>query len=744
VIEIDLEGLPVPDDAPEPHTCVRVERPEPGLAVLVLDPPHRKLAVLDLPTVRDLDHALDGVLDDGTLRGLVVTGREPLAFAAGADVNAIGSIADEDTAQRLIRYGQAVFDRVARASTRAGGRLFTVAAVGGPVPGGAYELALACDRIVLADDPRSRVGLPEVKLGIAPGWGGTQRLPRRVGVPRALTAILSGRLYRARAASKLGLVDRLTPPEYLARVAADVALRRERCPRRERGAWSLLVDRNPLARELIKGRARKQVERETRGHYPAPLVALDLVAGAPSTPLPEGLEQEVRRIAPLATSSVTKSLTGLFGLTEDAKKLRLLPDGTPAARVGRAAVIGGGVMGGAIAGLLAERGVAVRLKDLDQGALDAAQREHRARVAKQRRRRRLEPSDADAAVDRLEVTTGGAGFSRCELALEAVAEVLAVKRSVLGELATAMADDAILATNTSSLSVAEIADGLPGPERVVGMHFFNPVHRMPLVEIVRGPATSDAVVARTARLALDLGKTPVVVADVAGFLVNRLLGPYLDEALRLFENGAEPATVDAALRAFGMPMGPFELLDEVGLDIASHAAASLEAAYGERMIGSRQLQGLVEAGELGKKTGRGIYVHAEGKRRGGATSRPLPRNPRFARLGGRSAVDAALTSEAIVDRCVLAMLAEGARALEEEVVAGPRELDLATVFGMGFAPFRGGLLRYADRRGVQACAEACAALAAAPGVKERTGGPARFEPAAVFAEAGRRGGFHAL
>ncbi len=723
--KLELPFGAMPEDAPEPGSCIRIEHADDGLVRLVLAPPHRKLAVLDLALMRDLDLALDEIENDPTVRGLVITGREPLSFAAGADVKAIEAVETVEQALELVRFGQRTFDRIALLSRHGGGGLVTVAAVGGPVPGGAYELALACDRIVCADDPKTRVGLPEVKLGIYPGWGGTQRLPRRIGIPRALGAILSGRLYRARAAKKLGLVDRLTHPEYLVRVASDIALDRLECPRRERGLWRYLIDLNPLARDFVKRQAEKTVRRQTRGHYPAPLKALELVVRAPGIPLPAGLEEEARGVAPLIAGPVAKSLVGLFGLSEDAKKLGLLPSGEKPARIGRAGVIGGGVMGGAIASLLAEKHVDTRIRDLDAGALAQAVGAHRAQIQKLEKRRSIDKHEAMAAIDRLEATTAGAGFGRCDLVVEAVAERLEVKQAVFGELARELADDAILATNTSSLSVTQIAEGIPHPERVVGMHVINPVRRMPLVEIVRGEATSDEVVARTARLALDLGKTPVVVKDVAGFLVNRLLGPYLDEALRLWEGGADPEAVDRALLDFGMPMGPFELIDEVGLDIAAHAAESLEEAYGVRMQKSTSLAALVEAGELGKKTLRGVFLYEEKKGR----PRKTGRNPRLARPVGGPRHDSSLFPKDLVDRCVLAMVNEAARCLAEGVVAGPGVLDLATVFGMGFAPFRGGLWRFATSLGRDELRGRLEELAQSPGVKDRPGGPERFTPA---------------
>ena len=734
---IDLTGLPEPDGAPATGACVRIERPEPGLAHLFLDPPHRpKLAAFDVPLLRDLDAAVDELARDASLEGLVITGRSPLSFAAGADVETIAQISDSELAGRFVREGQKLYQRIAAMGKESGGRVHTVAAVGGPVPGGACELTLACDRIVLADHPKTRIGLPEVLLGIFPAWGGSQRLPRRIGVPAALASILSGRLQRPRAAYRIGFVDRLTPAEYLLRIASDIAMGRMKCPRRGRRGWrKFLIDRNPLAGAIIAHMARKGVLAKTKGHYPAPLTVLPLVVRAPRISIEAGLELEAENVLPLTTSPVASNLIQIFLGSEEAKRLSrnlIDPNGThesgdaDARPIARAAVIGAGVMGGGIAGLMAEKGVSVRLRDLDRAQLDAALVEQMAVIGKKKKRRSLERHQADAAIDRLEVTTDPVGFERCEIVIEAVAEKLEIKRAVLSELATLMPSDAILATNTSSLSVDAIAAGLPSPERVVGMHFFNPVRRMPLVEIVRGRETSDEVVARVAKLAVDLGKTPVITKDVAGFLVNRLLGPYLDEAIRLVEAGVDPHEVDSALVAFGMPMGPCELIDEVGLDIAVHAGASLEEAYGERMRASRYLEPLLERGELGKKSGSGLYLW-RGER--GGKQKNVGRNPK---LGSRGAL--ALPPEDLVDRCVLAMVNEAVRALAEEVVAGPAELDLGVVFGTGFAPFRGGPLRYADVRGCGEIVKRLEELASADDIAASGERRGRFEPAALLVE----------
>lgn len=726
---IDFEGLPLPADAPANGSCVRIERPEAGLAVVTLDPPHRKMAVFDVPLLRDLERAIEELAKDASLRGIVITGKEPLSFAAGADVETIAKISDPPLASKFARSGQALFQRIHRLSRGGGGRLLIVAAVGGPVPGGACEIALACDRIVLADHPKSRIGLPEVLLGIIPAWGGSQRLPRRIGVTAALGAILTGKLHVPRQALKMGLVDRLTPPEYLVRVASEIAMGRLSCPFRGRtGVRKVLIDRNPLATAFIASQAREKVLKETRGNYPAPLAAIPLVVGAPRRNLEHGLELEAEAVRPLSLGDVASSLIGLFQLSEEAKKSGNLADGRRGERIERAAVIGAGVMGGGIAGLMAERGVEVRLRDLDRKQLDAAVLAHRGEIEKKRKRKQLARHEADAALDRLAATTEAGGFARCQLVIEAVAERLEIKRAVFRELAVQMGPDAILATNTSSLSVGEIAEGLPNPERVVGMHFFNPPRKMPLVEIVRGPRTSEEVVRRTARFALDLGKTPVITKDVAGFLVNRVLGPYLDEAIRLIGLGVDPGAIDRALVAFGMPMGPCELVDEVGLDIASHAGASLEKAYGERMRASQLLKPLVEAKELGKKTGKGIFAW---RSQGGKPTKDGV-NARLA-----SGATRAMSAEDIVDRCVLAMANEAVRCLAEEVVDGPRALDLATVFGTGFAPFRGGVLRYTDSRGLAAVVERLEGLQReVQGERERLG---RFEPAPLLVERAREG-----
>ncbi|MHC4262730.1 MAG: 3-hydroxyacyl-CoA dehydrogenase NAD-binding domain-containing protein [Planctomycetota bacterium] len=736
--DLDLDNLPVPDDAPPLGSCVALEREHEGrlLRLRILSPHRESGPVFDAALLRDFWNALREIEADTTAVGLVLCGRDPLTFCFGADVDGIADLTDASQAERIGRVGQEIFQKLHKLGKRGNGRLTTVAAVGGPVPGGAFEVSLACDHIVLADDPKSRIGLPEVMLGILPGWGGSQRLPRRIGVPAALGAILTGKLYPAKPAKKLGLVDRLTHPDFLMRVADGIALGKERLRPRDRG-WKLwIVDRNPLALAVIKSQARKGVTKQTRGFYPAPYEALELTAGALQTDLKQGLHEEARALGELAVSPVCKAIVSIYQSGEAAKRKAKGSDGKRPERFERAAVVGAGIMGAGIASLLATKRISTRLADLSQAQLDEAQVTHERAVAKLKKRRRLQAFEADGALDRLELTRTELGFGRCDFVIEAIAEVLEVKRKVLGAYAERVRDDAVICTNTSSLSVDAIAEGLPSPERVLGMHFFNPVPKMPLVEIIRGARTDDAVLRRVVQLAVDLGKTPVVCNDAPGFIVNRLLAPYLDEAMRLYETGSAPAELDRMALDFGLPMGPFTLIDEVGIDIAAHTANSLEQAFGGRMAPSGVLRPLFEAGELGKKSGKGIFLHSKSTSK---TDDSLPENPRLRRPKGAPIVST-LTKEDRLDRMVLPMVNEAARILAEGVVDNPAQLDLATVYGMGFAPFRGGVLSYADSRGLRAIVDRLHELSESNEVAHRPGGPDRFRPCEhliELAESGR-------
>lgn len=699
------------------------------LAVLTLAAPHRSLPVIDLPMLEDLERAVAELERREDWQGLLVLGRDARTFAAGADLDAIEAIEDEREARGLVERGQALHSRFEDLRARdKRGRM--VAAVGGACAGGAYELCLALDFIVASDAPDTRIGLPEVKLGILPAWGGATRLPRRSGVSKALDIILKGRLHSAKEALRAGMVDRLCAPEDLRRIAAGIARGERRLARRRRGAAALLVDKNPIACALVAAAARRAVLRSTGGHYQAPLDIARIVPWARLASRADSLRAEAEAAGRLAASPTTRNLLRVFRGVERAKKLGATPEGARVEPTRRLGVVGAGVMGAGIAGVAARRGVAVRLADTRRAALDAALVAHRLESEKRLRARRIERHEARATLDRLDATVDIATLRHCDAVVEAIVEDLAKKRELLALLEQHVSGDCLLATNTSSLPVGELQRGLSRPERVVGLHFFNPVERMPLVEVVRGERTDASSVARAAALALALEKTPVVVADVPGFLVNRVLGPYLDEALALLSGGVPAELVDAALRAFGMPMGPLELLDEVGFDVAAHAARTLASAYGARMGPGDRLDAAIAAGTLGRKSGRGFHLHVAGRAR---------LRPDAATLVERSGTRASLaTPDAVARRLVLATVAEAFRSLEARVVATEDELDLAFVLGTGFAPFRGGPLRHARTVGLARVVDELRRAQDEPDVRARAGGRERFEPCPLLLSLAKR------
>jgi 3-hydroxyacyl-CoA dehydrogenase/enoyl-CoA hydratase/3-hydroxybutyryl-CoA epimerase len=705
-----LNGFPKPKNCPEPGACIRVERPEDGLAIVVLDPPHRSLAVLDAPLLSDLDNVVQELENDASLQAVVFAGRTPTQFAAGADIDGISGITDKSEAHHVVNFVHGIFRRIEKLKAT------TVAAVGGAVPGGAYELSLSCNYIIALNDPKTRIGLPETQLGIIPGWGGSHRLPKRIGIPSALDAILSGRLFNAKTALKRGMIDRLAHADQLVPIACDVAMGRTTVRKKERGIYKYLVDRNPLARMVIGNQVRKMIMAKTKGRYPAHPAAIKLVLNSFSADSRKMAEREAKAVADLATGDVCKSLVNIFFASEAAKKFARGTKEFKPRKLEHAAEIGAGVMGGAIASVLAEKGLNTRLIDLSRDALDAAVIDHQQTITKKRNRRRLKPHLADAAIDRLTTSDQINGISHAEVVIEAVAERLDIKQQVLQQVAEQVPDDCIIATNTSSLSVTAIADAVRNPERVVGMHFFNPVRKMPLVEIIRGEHTSEEVLIETAALAARMGKTPVIVKDVAGFLVNRLLGPYLDEAMRLFVEGVGARRIDELMLKFGMPMGPLRLLDEVGLDIALHASASLEEAYGVRMTPCPGINALANDDRLGVKTKRGFYEHGKGK--------PTLCGDLSTFQTGSACKN--LSDSDIVDRLILSMANEAARCMEEGVTATQEELDLATVFGMGFAPFHGGLLRWADKQNKTEIVKRLEKIVSSPDIIERSGGIEKF------------------
>jgi 3-hydroxyacyl-CoA dehydrogenase / enoyl-CoA hydratase / 3-hydroxybutyryl-CoA epimerase len=714
---------------PEPTTAtdraaLTLEMDGDGVAWFVFDDPDRKVNILSSPVMARLAALLGEVEQaarEGRARALVVRSGKDGSFIAGADVDEIASIRDPVEATRQAALGQAVFQRLHEL------KLPTVAAIDGTCLGGGTELALACDVRIASDRPETKIGLPEIRLGIIPGFGGTTRLPRLIGMVAASDLILTGKTVDARKAAKLGLVDERMHASVLTGRAKEIGLSMAgggKPPARSRPPLPhRLAQATPLGRRVILKQARKQVLAQTGGHYPAPLAALAVLRRSAGRPLPQALAMEAEAVGRLVVTPVSKNLIHVFRLMEGAKKAAPAVRGRPVERV---AVLGAGVMGGGIAQLLAHRGVAVRLKDIDEGALATGLRHARGQFDRLVARRRLRRREAEDRMAAISPTLEYTGFGTVDLVIEAVVERLDVKQTVLRETEQVVSPDAILTSNTSSLSITAMQGALERPGNFAGMHFFNPVHRMPLIEVIRGEQTSDAAVAAVFDLTLRLGKTPVVVKDGPGFLVNRILTPYLNEAGYLLGEGASIAQVDEALLAFGMPMGPFRLLDEVGLDIARHAGATMHEAFGDRLAPSPALQALEGSDRLGRKNDRGFYVYQDGREK-----HPDPAiYQELAAVVGPERRE--VGSPDIRDRCIMPMINEAARILDEGIARSPGDVDLAMITGTGFPPFRGGLLRYADRLGADIVLDRLAGFERAHG--------ARFAPAPLLralAEAGR-------
>ena len=656
-----------------------IER-EGDLAIVWFDLPGEKVNKLSSSVLRELSAVVDHFASASDVKKVVIASRKPGIFIAGADVTEFTTVSGAEEAKAYVRLGQEVFTKLARLPQ------VTVAAIDGACLGGGCELAISCDWRVMSDSSRSQIGLPEVKLGIFPAWGGTSKMPRLIGLPAALDIILNGKALDAKRAKKAGLVDETVEPGILIETAKKFAARGKR---KAKGRTKFYIEGNPLARSIIFSKARKAVLKQTHGHYPAPLKAIEVMDYAMSTNVERGMAREVDEAAALVNNEVAQNLVRLFFLMEESKKD---PYAAKPREVHNVGVLGAGIMGGGIAQIVVDKTNAdVRMRDIAMkaigGGLKAAAKIWRKKVE----RRRMTRGEMQRKLARITGTTDWSGFPRVDMVIEAVVESLAIKRQVLAEFEGIAKPGAIFATNTSTIPITKIAAEAKRPEDVVGMHFFNPVDRMPLVEVIRGEKTSDVAMVTTAALARKLGKTVVYCNDGPGFVVNRILGPYMNESGFLLQEGNSIESLDKAMLDFGMPMGPMALLDEVGIDVAAKVAGILTEAFGERMEKSTVVEKLYADGRHGKKNGKGLYHYKDGKRLG-------PDSSVYKVLGISSPHPA--DPKAVVERMVLSMINEASLILDEKIVGSAGELDLAMIMGTGFPPFRGGLLRYADSLGV--------------------------------------------
>jgi len=664
-----------------------------GIGWITFDDPCRKVNVLTEAVMRRLARAIGAARSaavEGHLRVVVFRSGKGDSFLAGADLDAIAALEDPGEAERAIRLGQAVFGEVERLPVP------TVCAVHGVCLGGGLELALACRHRIASDSPRTRFAFPEVLLGILPAWGGTTRLPRLLGLQASLDLLLTGEQVDVHKAQEIGLISKVFPAPRFDERVAEFAVEALGLPARasapKRGLLTRLLDDTPVGRRAVLALARRRVWARTDGHYPAPLRILDILREHLGSDPDDSLDAEARLAGVLLVGTVSKNLVHVFRLREAARKGSGVSDASvKPGPVSNLAVLGAGVMGVGIAQLAASRGVRVRMRDIRDEAVLVGLQHARALLEKAVEKGKLSRREADEAAELLSGGADWVAFDAADLVVEAVVERLEDKRAALREAEARVPDSCILATNTSSLSLDALAEGLRHPERVCGMHFFNPVHRMPLVEIVRGRQTSDRVVATAYAFVTRLDKVPVVVRDGPGFVVNRILAPYLNEAGWLLGDGATVEGVDRAAREFGMPIGPLRLLDEVGIDVATRAGAALRQALGARLDPSPALVALSVSGRLGRKGGRGLYRYARGKEKGVDTSVYADMGTAVPpRRGGR------LPAEEIRRRLLVQMINEAARVLADGVVDSAQALDLTAVMGAGFPLFRGGLLRFAD------------------------------------------------
>jgi 3-hydroxyacyl-CoA dehydrogenase/enoyl-CoA hydratase/3-hydroxybutyryl-CoA epimerase len=631
------------------------------ICVLTFDRHASSANIFDAATLNELSEQLDFVENETSLKGLIITSAKKSIFIAGADLKTLMSQAATGEMRAFIAEGQRVFNRLAAL------KIPTVAAIHGACAGGGYEITLACDHRVATNDPSTKIGLPETTLGLVPAWGGCTRLPRLIGAAAAADVILKGKLYSADEALRLGLVDEVVAREEL-----------------------LDAPRRKLAEGKRKPAQLPQAEKELaspRDHNPAIARALEIVRKSPTSSIDQSLAMELDAIVELGETQSTRNLIRNFFLAD---KFRKGSAKTIADKVVHAAVIGAGVMGSGIAQWLSSRGVSVILRDVNREQIDRGLANIDKTYADGVKRGLLSEEKAKEGRARIVASTAPMEMRAVEIVIEAASEKLEIKKQIFADLAATTGHRAILATNTSALPISELAASTDSPARVIGLHFFNPVSRMKLVEVVVGKQTAAETTDRALAFTRQIGKLPVVVQDRPGFLVNRVLFPYLLDAAQLYEEGISANEIDDALVQWGMPMGPLRLIDEIGVDISVDIAETLEKAYGPRDRAPDILRKMRAAKMLGRKSGSGFYKY-EGKQQ---TENEALQQWRKTSSRQMSAFD-------LSHRLVCLMVNEAARCLEEKVVATAEDADYGMILGTGFAPFRGGPLRFADHFGIK-------------------------------------------
>ena len=670
----------------ENNNTFSLVRQENGIAHLIMDVKGDTMNTLKAEFGEEVSQMLKEIRQDQTIKGIVLISGKADSFVAGADVHMLANCTSASEATTLSRQGQIIFDQLENLS------IPVVAAVHGACLGGGLELAMACHAIVCSDSPKTALGLPEVQLGLLPGGGGTQRLPKRVGIQKALDMMLTGKQLRAKQALKAGLVSDVVPNSVLIQTAEKLALSGKVKPKaRKLSVMDKLLEGNGLGRSILFSKATKMVLSQTKGNYPAPLKIIDCIRASAEQAPSKGYQLEADHFGQLVMSDVSAQLRQLFFATTDMKKEQGV-EGVSPEKITKAAVLGGGLMGGGIAFVTATKAkLPVRIKDISHQGISYALKYGYDLLNKKVKRRFMRHSEMQSQLALITGTTEYTGFGDVDIVVEAVFEDLTLKQNMVADIESHCKETTIFASNTSSLPIGQIAEKALRPENVIGLHYFSPVDKMPLAEIIAHEKTSDQTISTTVAFAKKQGKTPIVVKDKAGFYVNRILAPYMNEAAILLLEGCSIEALDKAVIKFGFPVGPMQLLDEVGIDVGSKIGPILQAELGDRFLPPAAFSKLIEDGRLGKKSKKGFYQYNTNSKK------KLVDESVYTLLGLQ--VSNTNVTEAQVERCVYMMLNEAARCLDEGIVRNARDGDIGAIFGIGFPPFLGGPFQYMDKIG---------------------------------------------
>ena len=668
-----------------------------GVAIIWFDQPEEKVNKLSIDMLEHFQSLLQELEQDQQIQAVIFASKKD-SFIAGADIHKFLELTDAREAADLSRQANEMFQRLAAFPKP------TICAIHGACLGGGTEMALACDYRIASDHPKTLLALPEVKIGLLPGAGGTQRLPRLIGIQRSLEMMLTGKNIYSRPARKYGLVDEIIHPAGLIDAAKKVAVRLMAKPYQRKRKLSLLakVLESRLLRWLIFRMAGKQVLRQTGGHYPAPLQILACVRDGMNKGMKKGFALESERFGKLAVSPEGKQLMRLFFNMNEHKK-NPQPEQTHA--ITKVGILGAGFMGAGIANVTIDKDIPVLLKDISDKTLESAEKSLWQDLTKKVQKKALTTFQRDAIMSRVFCQTDYHGFDKADLVIEAVFEEIELKRKVLAETEAQIRADCVFASNTSSLPISAIAANAQHPERVLGMHYFSPVPAMPLLEIIVTEKTADWALATAYALGMKQGKTIIVVNDGPGFYTTRILAPFINEAVVLLGEGAAIEDVDKAMKKFGFPVGPLALIDEVGIDVGAHVSRIMGQYFTERGVEPDHIvEKLSSEGYQGRKSGKGFYAYPTKKGKKKQVNREIYRF-----FGGSRRKRFAMSD--IQDRLALVMINEAALCLQEQIIRTPADGDIGAIFGMGFPPFLGGPFRYIDCLGITRLLEKLDALA---------------------------------